>query len=267
LTDGSENVYVYDYGVSSFSYYNADAYVTGDCLETQKVIEDSGNGGSVSGSPGASGSSSGSSSSTPVAPDEVCVSYAPVEAKLPTKSEAIAEALRIFNHFGYGITARDLYVDAGTDYLNISTYPKVNGISVPFWSSVGWGNTGLIASVNGVSIDLEKAGTVNTVGAKDSVERTKNWLYQVTAAEPIDAQSFQGNPYWVMQQPGEEPVKHEITSATATLGLVYDTKGGAWLVPSYKLFGDKGLATTVISVVDGVLDLPTADDQVVPMTR
>lgn len=271
LEDGAKSIYGYEYGIATVSYYNADAYQTGECLKTQEVgsypevIEKD----STQSSRGDTGSDGSSPAVDPSAPTEYCLEYAPVESNLPTVPQAMKEALRIFNHFGYGVSESDLQVQPQTDYLSISAFPKVDGISIPLWSSVAWGNTGKLQSVNISSVDLRIVGSVETLGARDSVERANSWIYRVTPAEALDESAFYGLglPYFDAAAPGEEPKLVEINSAEAVLGLLYDTKGGLWLVPSYKLYSNDGLAATVISVVDGVLDLPKENELVVPMTK
>lgn len=48
-------------------------------------------------------------------------------------------------------------------------------------------------------------------------------------------------------------------SETAMLG-VYDANGGFWLVPGYILYNDQGWFDSIISVVEGVIELPKYDD-------
>jgi hypothetical protein len=52
-------------------------------------------------------------------------------------------------------------------------------------------------------------------------------------------------------------------SEVATLG-VWDANGGFWLVPGHIIFNDQGWFDSIISLEDGVIQLPTYEP-VVPM--
>lgn len=63
--------------------------------------------------------------------------------------------------------------------------------------------------------------------------------------------------------PSPEPVptappiiKVSITKADSTLLLMWDSKGGAWLVPGYAMQIENGWWDAVVSLVPGVIDLP-----------
>jgi hypothetical protein len=46
--------------------------------------------------------------------------------------------------------------------------------------------------------------------------------------------------------------------------MVWDSKGNAWLVPGYMYqVTELGWQPSVVSLVDGVIELPNADDRVV----
>ena len=47
-----------------------------------------------------------------------------------------------------------------------------------------------------------------------------------------------------------------ISKAVPQLLLVWDNNGGAWLVPGFVMTGDEGWPLAVISLIDGVIDLP-----------
>lgn len=62
-----------------------------------------------------------------------------------------------------------------------------------------------------------------------------------------------------------EPTIVDLTinkAETAMLG-VWDANGGFWLVPGYILFNDQGWFDSVISVVEGVIELPNYDDMMI----
>jgi hypothetical protein len=53
-----------------------------------------------------------------------------------------------------------------------------------------------------------------------------------------------------------EIIKLKLTSAKEAMLLIYDQSGGAWLVPGYLLYNDKGWFDSIISLVEGVIELP-----------
>ena len=66
----------------------------------------------------------------------------------------------------------------------------------------------------------------------------------------------------------EEPdvIDAVITDATSTLLLVWDQSGGAWLVPGFVMTPSEGWWVSVISLVEGIIDLPDpADYGIMPL--
>lgn len=59
-----------------------------------------------------------------------------------------------------------------------------------------------------------------------------------------------------MPEPTPEVVDVVVDNATATLVLLWDVDGNAWLVPGYAMQMDEGWWNTVVSLVDGVIELP-----------
>ena len=71
----------------------------------------------------------------------------------------------------------------------------------------------------------------------------------------------------VMPIPDEpEVIEAVITDATNTLLLVWDQSGGAWLVPGFVMTPSEGWWVSVISLVEGIIDLPDpADYGIMPL--
>ncbi|MFM9877169.1 MAG: hypothetical protein ACKVOG_04880 [Rhodoglobus sp.] len=59
-----------------------------------------------------------------------------------------------------------------------------------------------------------------------------------------------------MPEPTPETVQVTVDNATATLLLLWDADGNAWLVPGYAMQMDEGWWNAVVSLVDGVIALP-----------
>ncbi len=56
--------------------------------------------------------------------------------------------------------------------------------------------------------------------------------------------------------PAPEVVEVTVDDATATLLLMWDADGNAWLVPGYAMQTPEGWWNAVVSLVDGVIALP-----------
>jgi hypothetical protein len=57
-------------------------------------------------------------------------------------------------------------------------------------------------------------------------------------------------------EPKVEIVTLKLTSSEPQLLMIYDKSGGAWLVPGYLLKNDQGWFDSIISLEDGVIELP-----------
>jgi hypothetical protein len=72
-------------------------------------------------------------------------------------------------------------------------------------------------------------------------------------------------------EPSIEPTPEKVTmtllSSQKTHLLIWDSKGGAWLVPGYMLKNQDGWFSAVMSLVDGIIALPKLDEGVMPMTK
>jgi hypothetical protein len=77
-----------------------------------------------------------------------------------------------------------------------------------------------------------------------------------TAAPPVSMQSGGSEASETRQD------KIVITSAKAALVLVHDANGRSWLVPGYEVTDGHGFYAGVISVVDGVIELPEAAEMI-----
>ena len=74
-----------------------------------------------------------------------------------------------------------------------------------------------------------------------------------TPAAPDDSTLVPVDP---MPEPTPEVVEVTVDNATATLVLLWDVDGNAWLVPGYAMQMDEGWWNSVVSLVDGVIALP-----------
>lgn len=74
--------------------------------------------------------------------------------------------------------------------------------------------------------------------------------------EPLPAPDQTDVPVDPMPEPTPEIIDVTIDNATATLLLLWDVDGNAWLVPGYAMQMDEGWWNSVVSLVDGVITLP-----------
>jgi hypothetical protein len=68
-------------------------------------------------------------------------------------------------------------------------------------------------------------------------------------------------------EPSPEKIVMKLTSAKSALLMIWDSKGGAWLVPGYMLKNTDGWYTPVMSIVDGIIKLPKLDQGIMPMVK
>lgn len=80
--------------------------------------------------------------------------------------------------------------------------------------------------------------------------------------EPIVDPTIEPEP---MPEPTPETVTVTVDTAEATLLLMWDADGNAWLVPGYAMQHPDGFWNTIVSLVDGIIELPAPiEGEVVP---
>jgi len=80
--------------------------------------------------------------------------------------------------------------------------------------------------------------------------------------EPTEEPTVEPTP-----EPTPEKVIMKLTSAKSALLMIWDSKGGAWLVPGYMLKNSDGWYSPVMSIVDGIIKLPKLDQGIMPMVK
>jgi hypothetical protein len=140
---------------------------------------------------------------------------------------------------------------------------------------------GEITYVSGASFEIVERGEFGTVSPEDAVARIKDgrWYggvsskYYLQYSPPVTAlrdSATSGSEGLVGsdEMPAEEsqPVDPEpveptivdlkINKSEEVLVSVYDTSGNMWLVPGYLLFNDQGWFDSIVSLVEGVIQLP-----------
>jgi hypothetical protein len=102
---------------------------------------------------------------------------------------------------------------------------------------------------------------VSESGSEPSVEPTEEPTVEPTP-EPTEEPTVEPTP-----EPTPEKVVMKLVSSKKTHLLIWDAKGGAWLVPGYMLKNSDGWYNSVISLVDGIIALPKLDAGVMPMVK
>jgi hypothetical protein len=215
---------------------------------------------------------------------EYCESYA--EQKLtpelmPSKSEAVAQALKIFRNTGLETSAAEIAFTSNEWGAYATSAMKVDGQVTSIEWSVSWGTNGEIASVSGHSVKLVDQGEFNTISAKDAVDRISDWRYSgsisgalyskyapaidmpaIAYSEPVTAESSEpstGGEDVAPSMPAPQVVKIDITKAVEAMMAIWDSAGGTWIVPGYIMIGEQNWLTPVFSLQDGVVELPALE--------
>ncbi|CAB4625493.1 unannotated protein [freshwater metagenome] len=231
--------------------------------------------------------------------------YKPTPELLPTREEAVAKALEVFNATGLSVTEGDLRVDISEWGVNVSAALNVDGSPTNIEWYLGWSSTGVISYAGGHSVVPEAMGTFDTISALDSVARLADWRwsgspssifyekFQPSYASIEPAPFIRGDDSAVSESPSDggeassdvveptpitidEPIPGDqpepetrvltIMEAESALLSVWDANGEVWLVPGFILVNDQGWFGAVISLIEGVLELPKETEiDIVPM--
>lgn len=205
---------------------------------------------------------------------------------LPSKSEIISQALKIFSATGLNVSANDLTIYSDEWGASASASLKINGQDTPIEWSVGWGSNGKLSYASGNSVKLVDQGEFKTISAKASVSRMGDWRYSGAVASSIwekyqapvvaydglarDADIAVGEPNSTdgdstvggettpaeTTEPTPEVVTIKVNKAHSVLMMIWDSNGDAWLVPGYVLIGSEGWITPVFALEDGVVAIP-----------
>jgi hypothetical protein len=227
------------------------------------------------------------------------------KVNLPTKASALATASEIFADTGLVVAEDAITVTSGDWGMVAQASLQVGGEDTALEWMVNWAPNGEIVGVSGHSVTVEAKGTYGTISAKDSVKRLGDWRYGGSAAssyygggmdmmyrggsvvssdvsesgsepsvEPTEEPTVEPTPEPTEEptveptpEPTPEKVVMKLVSSKKTHLLIWDAKGGAWLVPGYMLKNSDGWYNSVISLVDGIIALPKLDAGVMPMVK
>ena len=215
---------------------------------------------------------------------ETCEQPKPQPELVPSKEEMAQYADKLFSSLGTDIAASDFTVSrdewGGYAYADLT----LAGQALPVSVSVGWDAWGNLANASGHSFKLVDRGEFKTISANDAVSRIKEgrWygsapssFYNNTAiSSRVSVDPVVGSETAVEPMPGEGTAPEEnpapkivdlkINKSVSTMLGVWDAAGGFWLVPGHLLYNDQGWFDSIISLEDGVIELPKYEE-VTPM--
>jgi hypothetical protein len=261
--------------------------------------------------------------------------FVPTPELLPTKSEAIAKALEVFNSTGLMVRAEEIRIDASEWGVSASASMTVGGQSTNVEWYLGWSSNGELSYAGGHSVASESMGTYGTISAVSAVDRLSDWRwsgspssayyqryqpaiidsvpYEKTdestttdststrsegeaepgsegeaepgsegeaepgsegeaepgsegEAAPGAGDSSPGDDLMPMPEPEPETVTITVIQAERALLSIWDASGDVWLVPGWILINDQGWFGSVISVIEGVIELPKETEfDIMPM--
>ena len=197
---------------------------------------------------------------------------------IPSKPELIEQTITTFAALGIEVTEQQLTVqrDEWGAFVTVSNSHKGQPIPIDFY--IAWDFQGKISSISAASFEIVERGEFGTVSPVDAVERIKDgrWYGGVSSkyyeqyyrpigiARSNDAVSLPAPDESGSDQP-VEPIEPEIVDLTINrseevLVSVFDSAGNMWLVPGYLLFNDQGWFDSIVSLEEGVIQLPEPYD-------
>jgi hypothetical protein len=211
-----------------------------------------------------------------------CSVYAeqkPTPELVPTKAEAMSEAIRIFKSLGFDAKPEQIHVQSDQWGAWASASVQLNGEDTPIEWSVFWSSNGKISSVSGHSMKFVDKGEFKTISPRDAVSRLSDWRYNGSLAssqydkyfvQPLSAygspttkdlsNDMVVDPGVSIDQPVAEPSPTTITVVVAKAievhVMIWDSTGNNWLVPGYIMSSEQGAVSPIYSLEDGVVALP-----------
>lgn len=215
----------------------------------------------------------------------------------PSETEARARAAALFGASGLDVEADDIRMVSDAWQTMAAASITVDGVATAIEFAMAWAPTGEIAWATGHSIDVVDRGEFDTISPVAALERLGDWRWfggagpdyqggiSILAAESglaRDAGAPVGSPDTSVSSPVEEPLPVDpgiepeplpepetvtvvVNEAEATLLLMWDSEGNAWLVPGFAMPHPDGWFNTIVSFIEGVIELPPPfDGQIEP---
>ncbi len=285
----TESVSVSWSGTGSWWYSNPDAYPQADCPEAEPAVGDGvtepeagtdSESGDVATEPDANdgatdGATDGDAGEAQfIDPAFDCAEIpAPYVGPLPTEAEAAAIAADLFSSTGLVVDAEDVTVVRDEWGVSAAANLVVNGEETALTWMMNWAENGAIAYASGNSVAVVDKGEYSTVSPVDAVDRLDDWRWFGSAGPAfINTGMYEPNSDVLRIAPemdanGEaipEVKTVTVNDMQATNLMMWDINGDAWIVPGYATLNTDGWWNAVISLVEGIIELPEPmDDGVV----
>ena len=208
-----------------------------------------------------------------------CTFPQPQPELIPLKPELIRQTIETFAALGITVSESQLNVqrDDWGAYVSVSNSYKGQPIPIDFY--LAWDSQGELSSISAASFEIIERGEFNTVSPTQAVTRIKDGRWYGGVASSYYEQYYRPigiarstEPAAALPAPEEgdsdqpiEPIEPEIVDLTinkseAVLVSVVDSAGNMWLVPGYLLFNDQGWFDSIVSLEEGVIQLPEPYD-------
>jgi hypothetical protein len=218
--------------------------------------------------------------------------FQPTPELLPSKEEATAKALEVFNATGLDVSASEIRIDASEWGVSASASMYVDGQPTNVEWYLGWSSTGVLSYAGGHSVAAEAMGTFDTISALSAVDRLADWrwngspsglFYQrfqppmlsepapyIRSGEATPDSESADSSIAIDPVPGEqiepETVTLTVVESESALLSIWDANGEVWLVPGYILINEQGWFGAVIALIEGVIELPKETEvDIVPL--
>lgn len=199
---------------------------------------------------------------------------------IPSEEKIRSEAFDLFETFGLGVAKDRIRVDRSDWGASAVASVQVDGQDTALEWWVNYDGAGKLSNVSGHFAKPQARGEFDTISAKEAATRIKDgrWFgspsssvwnqysqnmrtadaVSLPAVEPAPEESTKDAPATSEEQVEIKPQKVtlKLTGSESTLLMIYDKSGGAWLVPGYILKNDQGWFDAIISLVEGVIELP-----------
>lgn len=191
-----------------------------------------------------------------------CAEYSeqkPTPELLPSNTQVIRDALRIFNNTGLEASKEDIQIYRDEWSVNATASLRVAGQETALTWNLGYDFKGRLSWASGHAVRVVDRGTYSTISAKAAVKRLSDWRWYGSPAQgeyPVYSATARDNR--IDQEPTQQPseVTVTISSAKPLLLQVWDKNFGSWLVPGYGLTGDDASVNFVVALIEGVIELP-----------
>ncbi|MEY4457497.1 MAG: hypothetical protein RIS25_90 [Actinomycetota bacterium] len=192
---------------------------------------------------------------------------------LPSDAEAARIAADLFSQTGLVVDAADVTVARDEWGVNAAANLVVAGEEIALTWMVNWAENGAIAYASGHSVTVVDKGEYSTVSAVDAVDRLDDWRwFGSTGPAFTNTHMFEPNSDVLRLEPSTDAngeIVPEVKVVTvdemsATSLMMWDLNGDAWIVPGFATLNPDGWWNAVISLVEGIIELPEPmDDGVV----